>query len=135
MLVRKVYLQPFFEELRGQIEGLLARAGVELVMEIEDRGTARFDEGKITRVVHNLARNAAAAMAAQAGGTFPLRGARAAGARSRAGGRGRPAPPRQRGAESEAVENRPGAGAGARGRRSASGHDRLPRPIPSTAPP
>ncbi len=73
MLVRKVYLQPFFEELRGQIEGLLARAGVELVLELEDRGTARFDEGKITRVVHNLARNAAEAMAAQGGGTFTIR--------------------------------------------------------------
>ena len=63
MFVRKVYLQAFFDDIARQIEGILARAGVELVMELEDRGTARFDEGKLTRLIHNLARNAAEAMA------------------------------------------------------------------------
>ena len=54
-------------------EGTLARAGVELRLELAYKGTARFDEGKVTRVVHNLARNAAEAMAAQGGGTFVIR--------------------------------------------------------------
>lgn len=73
MFVRKVYVQPFFEDLCRQVEGTLARAGVELRLELVYKGTARFDEGKVTRVVHNLARNAAEAMAAQGGGTFVIR--------------------------------------------------------------
>jgi signal transduction histidine kinase len=72
MFVRKVYLQPFFEDISRQIEGILARAGVELLVNLEDRGTARFDEGKLTRLVHNVARNAAEAMAAQGGGKFTI---------------------------------------------------------------
>ncbi len=72
MFVRKVYLQPFFEDISRQIEGILARAGVELAVHLEDRGTARFDEGKVTRLVHNVARNAAEAMAAQGGGKFTI---------------------------------------------------------------
>lgn len=78
MFVRKVYLQPFFEDISRQIEGILARAGVELVMQLDDRGTARFDEGKLTRLIHNLARNAAEAMAAQGGGKLTIHVARGA---------------------------------------------------------
>ncbi len=62
VLVRKVYLQKFFEDVRDQLEGDLARRGIELVLDVQERGTARFDESKILRVVHNLARNAAEAM-------------------------------------------------------------------------
>jgi signal transduction histidine kinase/putative methionine-R-sulfoxide reductase with GAF domain len=72
MFVRKVYLQAFFDDIARQIEGILARAGVELVMELEDRGTARFDEGKLTRLIHNLARNAAEAMAPSGQGSGRL---------------------------------------------------------------
>src|SRR5208282_5499571 len=49
--------------------------GVELVVQLEDRGTARFDESKMTRVIHNLARNAVEAMGPK-GGTLTLRVAR-----------------------------------------------------------
>ena len=66
-LVRKVYLAKFFGELKEQLQTPLARLGVELVIDLQDKGTARFDEGKITRVVHNLARNAAEAMADKGG--------------------------------------------------------------------
>ncbi len=41
------------------------------MIDLQDRGTARFDEGKITRVVHNLARNAAEAMGDK-GGKFTI---------------------------------------------------------------
>jgi signal transduction histidine kinase len=69
MLTRKVYVQKFFEDVRVQLEADLHRRGVELVVDIQDRGTARFDEGKMLRVIHNLARNAAEAMeATKAGG-------------------------------------------------------------------
>jgi signal transduction histidine kinase/putative methionine-R-sulfoxide reductase with GAF domain len=72
VLVRKVYLQKFFEDVRAQLEGDLARRGIELVVDLQERGTARFDEGKILRVVHNLARNAAEAMES-GGGKFVVK--------------------------------------------------------------
>lgn len=73
--LRKVYLTKFFGDLREQLETQLARLGVELVIDLQDKGTARFDEGKITRVVHNLARNAAEAMAGAGakGGKFTIK--------------------------------------------------------------
>jgi signal transduction histidine kinase len=72
VLVRKVYLQKFFGDLAEQLANDLARHDVELVVDVKERGTARFDEGKMTRLVHNLARNAAEAMA-DAGGKFTIR--------------------------------------------------------------
>ncbi len=67
VLVRKVYLSKFFSDVKVQIEGQLAYHDVELVVDLQDKGTARFDEGKILRVIHNLARNAAEAMADKGG--------------------------------------------------------------------
>lgn len=71
-LIRKVYLSKFFGDVKEQLQTELARMGVELVIDLRDKGTARFDEGKILRVVHNLARNAAEAMADK-GGKFTIR--------------------------------------------------------------
>jgi signal transduction histidine kinase/putative methionine-R-sulfoxide reductase with GAF domain len=72
ILVRKVYLQKFFDGVREQLEGELARRNVDLVVDVQERGTARFDEGKILRVVHNLAQNAAEAMG-ERGGKFVIK--------------------------------------------------------------
>jgi len=72
VLVRKVYLAKFFGDVKEQLEMQLARVGVELVIELADKGTARFDEGKILRVIQNLARNAAEAMADK-GGKFTIK--------------------------------------------------------------
>lgn len=73
ILLRKVYLNKFFgTEVREQLTTQLARLGVELVIDLQDKGTAKFDEGKILRIVHNLARNAAEAMADK-GGKFTIR--------------------------------------------------------------
>ncbi len=72
ILSRRVYLQKFFEDVRQQLEGDLRRRGVELVLDVQERGTARFDEGKMLRVVHNLARNAAEAMG-ERGGKFAIK--------------------------------------------------------------
>ena len=78
ILIRKVYLAKFFEDIGAQLTTQLARQGIELVIDLQDRGTARFDEGKITRVVHNLARNAAEAMTSrgEGGGKFTIKVAR-----------------------------------------------------------
>jgi signal transduction histidine kinase len=62
VLIRKVYLQKFFDDVREQLEADLGRRNIELVVDVQERGTARFDEAKILRVVNNLARNAAEAM-------------------------------------------------------------------------
>lgn len=62
LLVRRVYLYKFFEELVQQLQHALGdRIDLELVL--NDRGIAHFDEGKLQRAVHNLARNAAEATA------------------------------------------------------------------------
>ena len=50
----------------------LQRHGIELVVDVQDKGTARFDEGKLLRVIHNLARNAEEAMADR-GGRFTIK--------------------------------------------------------------
>jgi signal transduction histidine kinase len=48
----------------------LERAGIRVDVEIEHRGAARFDETKLRRVFHNIARNAAEAM--PGGGHFAV---------------------------------------------------------------
>jgi len=72
VLVRKVYLAKFFGDVKEQLQTQLARMGVELQLDLQDKGTARFDEGKILRVIHNLARNAAEAMSDR-GGKFTIK--------------------------------------------------------------
>jgi signal transduction histidine kinase/putative methionine-R-sulfoxide reductase with GAF domain len=67
LLLRKVYVQKFFDEVREQLEPELAKANIELVVDVQDRGTARFDEGKMLRVINNLARNATEAMGERGG--------------------------------------------------------------------
>ncbi len=73
VLVRKVYLQKFFDEARVNLEPQLRRENIDLVIDLQDKGTARFDEGKILRVLHNLARNAMEAMGPQGSGRFSIR--------------------------------------------------------------
>ncbi len=83
ILLRKVYLTKFFGDLETQLRQELASRNaspddggptghVDLAFQLEDRGTARFDEAKITRVLHNLVRNAYEAMADK-GGTVTVR--------------------------------------------------------------
>ena len=72
ILVRKVYLTRFFEDLEKQLLHELDGTKVELDLQLEDRGVARFDESKLTRVLHNLARNAVEAMGSR-GGKLTLR--------------------------------------------------------------
>ena len=72
ILIRKVYLANFFADIREQLQTDLARGGVELVIELADKGTARFDEQKVTRVIHNVARNASEAMG-RGGGKFTIK--------------------------------------------------------------
>jgi signal transduction histidine kinase/putative methionine-R-sulfoxide reductase with GAF domain len=72
ILVRKVYLQKFWADVREQLDKAFSLRGIEFEIDLQDRGTARFDEGKMARVVHNLARNAMEAMAETKRGRFVI---------------------------------------------------------------
>ena len=67
ILIRRVYLHKFFDELAEQLRRDLAEQGVRLEVVLGDRGVAHFDEEKMQRVFHNLARNAAEAIGGKGG--------------------------------------------------------------------
>lgn len=69
--MRKVYLHRFFDELREQLQRELEGRNIEISLDLRDRGVARFDQHKIQRAVHNLARNAAEAIG-EHGGRFEI---------------------------------------------------------------
>ncbi len=62
LLVRKVHLNRFAKELREQLGRELEAQGIELQIDLGYDGVAHFDELKLFRAIHNLARNAAQAM-------------------------------------------------------------------------
>jgi signal transduction histidine kinase len=70
ILVRKVYLHKFMEEMREHLQHEFAGKNIELVMDLRYRGVAYLDENKFRRVFHNIARNAAQAM--PDGGTYTI---------------------------------------------------------------
>lgn len=74
LFVRRVYLHKFFADLRRQLELELQLSGkpIELKLNVDTKVVARFDEARLARAVHNLARNAIEAMAE--GGVLTLRG-------------------------------------------------------------
>lgn len=67
VLIRKVYLSQFFRDVMEQLEREVSGKPVRLELELADRGIARFDEGKVLRAIHNLARNAVEAMGEKGG--------------------------------------------------------------------
>ncbi len=71
IFVRKVYLNKFFSDVRRQLAIELSGQPIELVFQVDSKLVARFDEGRLARVVHNLARNAVEAMG-EAGGVLTL---------------------------------------------------------------
>lgn len=62
ILIRKVFMNKFMDEIEQMLQSELAARGVTLELETAYRGIARFDEVKLKRVFANLARNAADAM-------------------------------------------------------------------------
>jgi signal transduction histidine kinase len=71
IFVRKVYLNKFFSDVRRQLEIETKGMPVALAFEVDTKLVARFDEGRLARVVHNLSRNAIEAMG-EAGGVLTL---------------------------------------------------------------
>ena len=62
LVVRKVYVNRFSEELSTQLGAAVQGRGIELQVDVRYDGVAYFDEQKLIRVFHNLASNAIEAM-------------------------------------------------------------------------
>lgn len=71
IFVRKVYLRKFFLDLTRQIQLEIGDRPIELKVEVDSKLVARFDEGRMTRALHNLGRNAIEAMG-DAGGELTI---------------------------------------------------------------
>ena len=72
IFARRVYLARFFHDLVRQIEREIAGLPIQLSTHVDAKASARFDEARIARAVHNLIRNAIEAMGAK-GGQLALR--------------------------------------------------------------
>src|SRR5262249_26851538 len=68
ILTRRVQMASFWQDMLPVLTRELTPHGVELRLQIDYTGGARFDESKLKRIVTNLARNAAQAM--PSGGEF-----------------------------------------------------------------
>ena len=62
LVVRKVYINKFTEELTTQLGAAVAGRGIDFEVEARYDGIAFFDEQKLMRVFHNLTSNAVEAM-------------------------------------------------------------------------
>ena len=62
LVVRKVYVNRYTEELATQLGAAVAGRSIDFEVEARYDGIAYFDEQKLLRVFHNLARNAVEAM-------------------------------------------------------------------------
>jgi signal transduction histidine kinase/putative methionine-R-sulfoxide reductase with GAF domain len=67
IFVRRVYLKKFLTELEGQIRLEVGAQPVEVELRVDSKLVARFDEGRVARALHNLARNALEAMGERGG--------------------------------------------------------------------
>ncbi|MET0341502.1 MAG: GAF domain-containing protein [Polyangiales bacterium] len=65
--VRKVYLHKYFTDLHEQLTQEFRARGMAIKLALHDRGIAHFDQHKLQRALHNLARNAAEALAGKPG--------------------------------------------------------------------
>jgi len=67
IFVRRVYVKKFLAELESQIRLEIGTQPVELEVRVDSKLVARFDEGRVARALHNLARNALEAMGERGG--------------------------------------------------------------------
>jgi signal transduction histidine kinase/putative methionine-R-sulfoxide reductase with GAF domain len=67
VFVRKVYLKKFFSDITRQLELEFAGRPIELLLDVDTKLVARFDESGVARAIHNLARNAVEAMGERGG--------------------------------------------------------------------
>lgn len=67
VFVRKVYVKKFLSDIERQLKLELEGRPVELEVTLDSKVVARFDEHRMARAIHNLARNAIEAMGERGG--------------------------------------------------------------------
>lgn len=67
IFIRRVFLKKFFADITRQLGHEVDGRAVELVLDVDTKVVARFDENRVARAIHNLARNAVEAMAERGG--------------------------------------------------------------------
>jgi signal transduction histidine kinase/putative methionine-R-sulfoxide reductase with GAF domain len=67
IFVRRVHVKKFMTELGRQIRLEIDTRPVELELDVDSKLVARFDEARVARAIHNLARNAIEAMGERGG--------------------------------------------------------------------
>lgn len=67
IFIRRVFLKKFFADIMRQLSHEVDGRAVELEIDIDTKVVARFDEGRVARAIHNLARNAVEAMVERGG--------------------------------------------------------------------
>ena len=67
IFVRRVYMKKFLAELEKQIRLEIGAQPVTVEVRVDSKLVARFDEGRVARALHNLARNALEAMGERGG--------------------------------------------------------------------
>jgi signal transduction histidine kinase len=72
IFVRRVYLNKFFADLAKQIRLELDGTPIELKLDVDSKLVGRFDEARLARAIHNLARNAMEAMG-EGGGRLTIK--------------------------------------------------------------
>lgn len=72
IFIRRVFLKKFFADITRQLSHEVDGRAVELELDIDTKVVARFDENRVARAIHNLARNAVEAMA-ERGGRLTIR--------------------------------------------------------------
>jgi signal transduction histidine kinase len=65
--VRKVYLHKYFGDLVEQLAQEFRGRGMAVQLNLKDRGISHFDQHKVQRAIHNLARNALEALSGRPG--------------------------------------------------------------------
>lgn len=73
ILLRKVFIHKFMDDVSELLKPELASHRVELVFDLEWRNEVWLDEVKMKRAILNLGRNAAEAMAPEGGGQFTIK--------------------------------------------------------------
>jgi signal transduction histidine kinase len=72
IFIRRVYLKKFFADLTRQLGHEVDGRAIELELDVDTKLVARFDENRVARAIHNLARNAVEAML-ERGGRLTIR--------------------------------------------------------------
>jgi len=67
IFIRRVFLKKFFADITRQLGHEVDGRAVELELDVDTKVVARFDETRVARAIHNLARNAVEAMAEHGG--------------------------------------------------------------------